>query len=77
MSEPLFEQGTGVEERDRRLVELNVLAQVHWIMKQPSVMKAIRERGMKVHGFVYDSVQKSCVRLQITSPAFNPNTVDT
>jgi carbonic anhydrase len=60
-------QGTGLEERDRQLVELNVLAEVHWIMQQPSVMKAVRERGMGVHGFVYDSVRKLCVKLE-TSP---------
>jgi carbonic anhydrase len=64
----VFEPDTGIEERDRRLVELNVLAQIYWTMKQPIVMKAVRERDMKVHGFVYDLVQRSCVRLEITSP---------
>jgi carbonic anhydrase len=57
-----------VEDRDRRLVELNVLAEVRWVMQQPSVMKAVRERGMEVHGFVYDLVQRSCVKLEITPP---------
>ena len=59
-------QGTGLEERDRQLVELNVLAEVHWIMQQLSVMKAARKRGMGVHGSVYDSVQRSCVKLEIS-----------
>ena len=47
-------------------MELNVLAEVHWIMQQPSVVKAVRERGMGVHGFVYDSAQRSCVKLEIS-----------
>ncbi|PSS08466.1 hypothetical protein M430DRAFT_128467 [Amorphotheca resinae ATCC 22711] len=68
VSEDKFGHGSGVEERDRRLVELNVLAEVHWIMQQPSIMKAIRERGLEVHGFVYNPVRNSCVKLEI-SPA--------
>ena len=59
-------QGKGLEERDRQLVELNVLAEVHWIMQQPNVIKAVRERAMEVHGFVYDSVRKFCVKLEIS-----------
>jgi carbonic anhydrase len=59
-------QGIEVEERDRRLVELNVLAEVHWIMQQTNVIKAVCERGMKVHGLVYDSVTRSCVKLEIS-----------
>jgi carbonic anhydrase len=72
VSERFFEEDVGVEERDRRLVELNVLAQVHWVTQQASVMKAIRERGMKVHGFVYNSAQRSCVELEIISQANTP-----
>jgi carbonic anhydrase len=67
VSERFFEEDVGVEERDRRLVELNVLAQVHWVTQQASVMRAIRERGMEVHGFVYNSAQRSCVELEIIS----------
>jgi carbonic anhydrase len=67
LNEAFFKQDTGLKARDRRLVELNVLAQIHWLMQQPSVTKAISERGMQVHGFVYDSAQRSCVRLEITS----------
>ena len=63
-----FEQDIGVEARNRRLVELNVLAQVYWVMQQVCVRRAICDRGMKVHGFVYNSAQKSCVELQIISP---------
>jgi hypothetical protein len=40
-------------------------------MQQPSVIKAVRERGMEVHGFVYDSVQRSCVKLEISPLADN------
>jgi carbonic anhydrase len=69
VSKHIFAQDIGVEERDRRLVELNILVQVNWIMQQPSVVKAIHERGLKVHGFVYNSVQRSCVRLEVTSLA--------
>lgn len=69
VNEPFFEQDHTIEERDRRLVELNVLAQVYWTLQQPNVAEAIHERGMKVHGFVYNPVQKSCVRLDVTSPA--------
>jgi carbonic anhydrase len=64
--ERLFEKDSNnVEEHDRRLVELNVLVQYHCAMQQPSVAKAIRERGLKVHGLVYDSEHRSCVRLVI------------
>ncbi len=67
VSERFFEQDLGVEARDRRLVELNVLAQVHWVMQQASVKRAMHGRGMKVHGFVYNSIQRSCVELEIIS----------
>ena len=41
-------------ERYERLVELNVQEQCVNIIKTASVQKAIRKRGLKVHGWVFD-----------------------
>jgi len=54
-----------VEERDRRLVELNVLAQMRHASGQESVAKAIEERGVQVHGFVYSTDTRTCERILI------------
>lgn len=76
-SDSFFGHDMEVEERDRRVIELNVLAQVYWIMQQPTVAKSVRERGMKVHGFVYNSDERSCVKLEITSPEIFRNSIAT
>jgi len=40
--------------RIERLVELNVIAQVNAVRRNENVADAIEERGLQVHGFVYD-----------------------
>ena len=40
-----------------------MLAETEWIRKQPNVKKAMAERGLQVHAFVYDKMQNRCVRL--------------
>lgn len=37
-----------------RLVELNVIAQVHCVKRLDNVQEAIQKRGVRVHGLVYD-----------------------
>ncbi len=49
--------------RHRRLEEVYVLAEVGWLKRQPNVQKAIQERGLQIHAFVYDKVTNTCVRL--------------
>lgn len=39
--------------RTSRLVELNVIAQVHNLKGMPNVQEAIKDRGLEVHGLVY------------------------
>ena len=51
------------EEHDRILEEIYVLAETEWIRNQPNVEKAMNERGLQIHAFVYDKVQNRCVRL--------------
>lgn len=38
-------------------------AEVEWLRSQPTVAKAIAERGLKVHAFVFDKEEEVCVRL--------------
>ncbi|MCJ1317597.1 hypothetical protein MMC15_002922 [Xylographa vitiligo] len=47
-------EGVGKEERVQRLVEANVKAGVRTLRENPNVVKAVAERGVKVHGLVYD-----------------------
>jgi len=57
------------EDRDRHLVEVYVLAEAEWIKKQPVVAKAIQERGLQVHAFVFDKHSAASVRLVEISDA--------
>ncbi|MBY0426708.1 MAG: carbonic anhydrase, partial [Cytophagales bacterium] len=41
-------------ERGNRLVELNVIEQVHNLAKTSFVQKALKENEIKVHAWVYD-----------------------
>ncbi|HEY8401278.1 MAG TPA: carbonic anhydrase, partial [Cytophagaceae bacterium] len=45
------------EERHKRLVELNVREQVYHLCMTAVVQNAMRDRGLKVHGWVYDIKQ--------------------
>ncbi|RFU35511.1 hypothetical protein B7463_g780, partial [Scytalidium lignicola] len=70
-----FPNENGVHKHSH-LVELNVLVQMAWLMQQPSVIKAVAERGMEVHGFVFNPEKDECVRLVVdglaTGPAAEP-----
>jgi carbonic anhydrase len=57
-------------ERDKKLEEVHVLTQTDWLRKQPNVLKAIKERGLQIHAFVYDKEKNECVRL-VESKAIN------
>ena len=50
------------ETRDRQLVEIYVLAEVDWLKTQPTVKKAIEERGLQIHAFVFDKKEEKTVR---------------
>jgi carbonic anhydrase len=49
--------------RHRRLEEVYVLAEVGWLKREPHVKKAIEERGLQIHPFVYDKDKNTCFRL--------------
>lgn len=53
----------GNEQRDAHLEEVYILAECEWLRTQPTVIKAIQERGLKINGFVFDKSKSSCVRL--------------
>lgn len=42
------------KDRAKRLVELNIIAQVHSVKRMPNVQEAMAERGLEVHGVLYD-----------------------
>ena len=48
-----------------RLVELNVQEQCVNVIKTPEVQRAIKERGLKVHGWVFDMRNGNLVDLKI------------
>ncbi|KAL7271673.1 hypothetical protein RUND412_005549 [Rhizina undulata] len=56
---------TNPEKRAARLVELNVIAQVHSVKRNDNVLEAIRNRGLEVHGLVYDVGSGMCELLEI------------
>lgn len=61
-------KGGPIEAPDRtaeteRQEELHVLREVQWVREQPHVARVIRERGLEVHGFIFDKGKLSCVRL--------------
>ncbi len=56
------------EVKDRHLAEVYVLAEAEWLRKQPVVAKAIKDRGLQVHAFVFDKKTNASVRLVETDP---------
>lgn len=52
------------EAKSNRLVELNVVEQVRSVLKNANVQEAIEERGLEVHGWVYDIASGECKVLQ-------------
>lgn len=57
------------EARYNRLVELNVQEQCVNTIKTAAVQKAIRERGLTVHGWVFDIHTGQLIDLQIDFPS--------
>jgi carbonic anhydrase len=53
------------EEKYRRLVEINVQEQCVNVIKTADVQKAIRERGLAVHGWVFDIHSGKLIDLKI------------
>ncbi|KAI5777489.1 carbonic anhydrase [Geopyxis carbonaria] len=51
----------GPKEASNRLVELNVQEQVRSVLKNANVQEAIEERGLEVHGWVYD-IANGCLK---------------
>jgi carbonic anhydrase len=64
-----------VSEEDRydRLVELNVQEQCVNLIKTAAVQKAVRERGLKVHGWVFDIHSGKLIDLKIDFEAILEN----
>lgn len=56
------------EERYDRLIELNVVEQCVNVTKIASVQKAFKERGLLVHGWVFDIKSGKIIDLQIDFP---------
>jgi len=54
-------------ERNHRLVEVYVLAEAEWLKGQSIVEKALKDRGLEVHAFVFDKNYMSCVILDEVS----------
>jgi carbonic anhydrase len=53
------------EEKYKRLVEINVQEQCVNVIKTADVQKAIRERGLTVHGWVFDIHSGKLIDLKI------------
>lgn len=56
------------EERYNRLIELNVMEQCVNVTKIASVQKAFKDRGLLVHGWVFDIHNGRIIDLQIDFP---------
>lgn len=60
-----LENLTGEDERYKRLVELNVQEQCVNVIKTAEVQRAIRERNLTVHGWVFDIHSGKLIDLKI------------
>lgn len=47
------------KERDRTLVELNVLEQIHSVSRVPEIADAVQHDALKIYGVVYDTTSKA------------------
>ena len=56
---------TDEEEKYKKLVELNVQEQCVNVIKTPDVQRAIKERGLTVHGWVFDVNSGELIDLKI------------
>lgn len=61
------------EERYNRLIELNVMEQCVNVTKIASVQKAFKDRGLLVHGWVFDIHNGRIIDLQIDFPKILAN----
>ena len=61
------------EQRYKRLVELNVQEQCINVIKTAAVQKAIKERGLQVHGWVFDVKTGKLIDLKIDFEAILEN----
>lgn len=50
-------------ERNRSFAELHTWLQCRALLRTETVINAVRNRGVKVHAFMYDSEMKECVEL--------------
>jgi len=64
------------EERYKRLVELNVQEQCINVIKTAEVQRAIRERGLTIHGWVFDMHTGKLVDLKIDFPKILENVME-
>lgn len=60
-------------ERNKRLVELNVQEQCINVIKTAEIQKAYQERGLKVHGWVFDVEHGNLIDLKIDFSAILKN----
>jgi carbonic anhydrase len=56
-------QPQNARSREQRFEEMYVLEEADWLRSQPNVARAVQERGMQIHAFVYDKEKHTCVRL--------------
>ncbi|MEZ4936686.1 MAG: carbonic anhydrase [Crocinitomicaceae bacterium] len=64
------------DERYKRLVELNVQEQCVNVIKTAEVQKAYRERGIQVHGWVFDIHSGKLIDLNIDFPDILKNIME-
>lgn len=65
-----------LDERYKRLVELNVQEQCVNVIKTPDVQRANKERGLKVHGWVFDINTGKLIDLKIDFESILKNIMD-
>lgn len=56
-------EGLSEGEKTTRMVELNVRAGVECLQQNPDVIEAAKERGVEVHGMVYDLAKGEVFRV--------------
>jgi len=64
------------DERYKRLVELNVQEQCINVIKTAEVQRAIRERGLTIHGWVFDMHTGKLIDLKIDFPKILENVME-
>jgi carbonic anhydrase len=58
-------EGLSEKEKSDRLVEYNVYEQVRSVLKNANVQEAVEERGLEVHGWVFDVGSGQCKELRV------------